>query len=126
MPDDAQDDSKPDVNLTFEALVELLGSEDVLKESQGEDHASTSGLRDKDGNLHFGKIRSFFGKPNDEDQVGNTSGHSHASDEGSESDATFKVSSCKPVCLKELQWNGQTKSITMPEWIAITAIRPCG
>jgi hypothetical protein len=46
-------------NESFEALIDLLGSDDVVKDPRFGIHFD-DGLRDTDGKLHFGKIHSLF------------------------------------------------------------------
>ena len=58
--------SEPGPNESFDALIDLLGSDDVVKDPRF-DNRSNDGLRDADGKLHFGKIHTFFSQSGGQD-----------------------------------------------------------
>ncbi|KZP13951.1 hypothetical protein FIBSPDRAFT_1049120 [Athelia psychrophila] len=55
-------------NESFDALIDLLASENVAEDPRFNQHAST-GLRDDEGNLDLGKIHSFFAAGRDSERV---------------------------------------------------------
>src|ERR1700691_1795258 len=57
----------PGPNESFDALIELLGSDDVVQDRRFNNRFD-DGLRDADGKLNFGKMHSFFsGRQDDGD-----------------------------------------------------------
>lgn len=53
--------SKPRSNKSFDALIDLLGSDDVMEDPRFCDQRPNRGeLRDPDGKLHFRQIHPFF------------------------------------------------------------------
>lgn len=58
----AHEATSPKNNESFDALIDLLGSDDVVEDPRFQlpSQSSSGRLRDTDGNLHLGKIHSFF------------------------------------------------------------------
>lgn len=52
--------SKPGPNESLDALIDFLGSDDVMEDPRFCKKSSDNELRDIDGKLHLGKIHSFF------------------------------------------------------------------
>lgn len=52
--------SKSSPNESLDALIDLVGSDDIMEDPRFCKQPSNDGLRDTDGKLHLGKIHSFF------------------------------------------------------------------
>jgi hypothetical protein len=64
---DAVVNLSPGTNESFDALIDLLGSDDVVQDPRFS-NPSNHGLRDDDGKLHLGKIHTFFSGGQDDDE----------------------------------------------------------